>query len=193
MEPSESESMGSSSSKDPQLGSQGEPHSPDPQAPDPNHVTQVDDALGGELQNKLDLKDGDETENKGSNFEVGGEELCGEVAAPEAGKDQGCDDDDHGDGWNGGGDGWNGGDEGCNWTENVNESGSDKVGGDVDEVENKDERSSDRAQQYPLRPEAEDCAFYLKTGTCKFGFNCRFNHPVRWKNQVSLPPLSLSL
>ncbi|XP_040989325.1 zinc finger CCCH domain-containing protein 43-like isoform X2 [Juglans microcarpa x Juglans regia] len=37
--------------------------------------------------------------------------------------------------------------------------------------------------QYPVRPEAEDCAFYLKTGTCKFGSNCRFNHPVRRKNQ----------
>ncbi|KAF5459994.1 hypothetical protein F2P56_019896 [Juglans regia] len=37
--------------------------------------------------------------------------------------------------------------------------------------------------QYPVRPEAEDCAFYLKTGTCKFGSTCRFNHPVRRKNQ----------
>ncbi|XWS32693.1 hypothetical protein CRYUN_Cryun22dG0011800 [Craigia yunnanensis] len=32
--------------------------------------------------------------------------------------------------------------------------------------------------QYPLRPYAEDCSFYLKTGKCKFGFNCKFNHPV---------------
>jgi hypothetical protein len=38
--------------------------------------------------------------------------------------------------------------------------------------------------QYPVRPEAEDCAFYLKTGTCKFASNCKFNHPVRRKNQV---------
>ncbi|XP_018807494.1 zinc finger CCCH domain-containing protein 43-like isoform X2 [Juglans regia] len=38
--------------------------------------------------------------------------------------------------------------------------------------------------QYPVRPEAEDCAFYLKTGTCKFGSTCRFNHPVRRKNQA---------
>lgn len=40
--------------------------------------------------------------------------------------------------------------------------------------------------QYPVRPEAEDCAFYLKTGMCKFGSNCKFNHPVRRKNQVNL-------
>ncbi|XP_022740950.1 zinc finger CCCH domain-containing protein 43-like isoform X2 [Durio zibethinus] len=32
--------------------------------------------------------------------------------------------------------------------------------------------------QYPLRPCAEDCSFFLKTGTCKFGLNCKFNHPV---------------
>ncbi|XP_062114146.1 zinc finger CCCH domain-containing protein 43-like [Humulus lupulus] len=36
-----------------------------------------------------------------------------------------------------------------------------------------------RKYQYPVRPEAEDCSFYLKTGTCKFGSNCKFNHPVR--------------
>ncbi|XP_062080576.1 zinc finger CCCH domain-containing protein 67-like [Humulus lupulus] len=36
-----------------------------------------------------------------------------------------------------------------------------------------------RKYQYPVRPEAEDCSFYLKTGMCKFGSNCKFNHPVR--------------
>jgi len=30
---------------------------------------------------------------------------------------------------------------------------------------------------YPLRPGAEQCAFYLKTGTCKFGATCRNDHP----------------
>ncbi|XP_074292693.1 zinc finger CCCH domain-containing protein 8-like [Silene latifolia] len=29
----------------------------------------------------------------------------------------------------------------------------------------------------PLRLYAVDCSHYLKTGTCKFGQNCRFNHP----------------
>lgn len=38
---------------------------------------------------------------------------------------------------------------------------------------------------FPLRPEAEDCAFYLKTGTCKFGSNCKFNHPIQRKQQVA--------
>lgn len=33
--------------------------------------------------------------------------------------------------------------------------------------------------QYPLRPGAEDCNFYMRMGTCKFGFTCKFNHPPR--------------
>lgn len=36
---------------------------------------------------------------------------------------------------------------------------------------------------YPLRPDAEDCSYYMKTGNCKFGFHCKFNHPRR-KTQV---------
>ncbi|OMO95002.1 hypothetical protein CCACVL1_05646 [Corchorus capsularis] len=31
---------------------------------------------------------------------------------------------------------------------------------------------------HPLRPYAEDCTFFVKTGNCKFGSNCKFNHPV---------------
>ncbi|XP_057983092.1 zinc finger CCCH domain-containing protein 65-like isoform X2 [Malania oleifera] len=41
-------------------------------------------------------------------------------------------------------------------------------------------------RRYPLRPYAEDCPYYLRTGTCKFGLNCRFNHPVRRVNQYYL-------
>ncbi|GFP85052.1 zinc finger CCCH domain-containing protein 43 [Phtheirospermum japonicum] len=36
---------------------------------------------------------------------------------------------------------------------------------------------------YPMRPDAEDCAFYMRSGSCKFGSNCKFNHPPRRKNQ----------
>ncbi|KAJ7956115.1 Zinc finger CCCH domain-containing protein [Quillaja saponaria] len=75
------------------------------------------------------------------------------------------------------------------WKENVIKSGNEKVGGYIDgvigdAVAKKDERSSGRTYQYPVRPEAGDCAFYLKTGTCKFGSNCKFKHPVRRKNQL---------
>eukprot|EP01018_Ginkgo_biloba_P023789 Gb_15324 [translate_table: standard] len=31
----------------------------------------------------------------------------------------------------------------------------------------------------PIRPGETDCPFYIKTGSCKYGQNCRFNHPER--------------
>ncbi|KZV24860.1 zinc finger CCCH domain-containing protein 67 [Dorcoceras hygrometricum] len=38
---------------------------------------------------------------------------------------------------------------------------------------------------YPIRPDAEDCAYYMKYWSCKFGSNCKFNHPPppRRRNQ----------
>ncbi|XVF08774.1 hypothetical protein REPUB_Repub07fG0031800 [Reevesia pubescens] len=58
--------------------------------------------------------------------------------------------------------------------------------------ENEEEKNEDenvkvnegRRSHYPVRPEAEDCPYYMKTGLCKFGSNCKFNHPVRRKNQA---------
>ncbi|GAB4860531.1 hypothetical protein Ancab_035691 [Ancistrocladus abbreviatus] len=41
-----------------------------------------------------------------------------------------------------------------------------------------------RRSQYPVRLDAEDCSFFLRTGTCKFGMNCKFNHPPKWNNQA---------
>ncbi|KAK4439512.1 Zinc finger CCCH domain-containing protein 37 [Sesamum alatum] len=32
----------------------------------------------------------------------------------------------------------------------------------------------------PVRPGEEDCPFYLKTGSCKYGATCRYNHPDRY-------------
>lgn len=42
-----------------------------------------------------------------------------------------------------------------------------------------------RRSLYPVRPGAEDCLHYVRTGACKFGPNCKFNHPFRRKYQVS--------
>lgn len=42
---------------------------------------------------------------------------------------------------------------------------------------------TDSRYQFPLRPDAEDCSFYVRTGACKFGPNCKFNHPIKRKNQ----------
>jgi hypothetical protein len=30
---------------------------------------------------------------------------------------------------------------------------------------------------YPERPGEPDCTYYLRTGLCRFGMSCRFNHP----------------
>ena len=42
-----------------------------------------------------------------------------------------------------------------------------------------EEEKKEKIDSYPLRPNAADCAFYIKTGTCQFGLNCRFNHPAK--------------
>lgn len=39
--------------------------------------------------------------------------------------------------------------------------------------------------EYPLKPYAPDCPHYLKTGYCKFGYLCKFNHPLRRASQVT--------
>ncbi|XP_072957120.1 zinc finger CCCH domain-containing protein 65-like isoform X2 [Typha angustifolia] len=48
--------------------------------------------------------------------------------------------------------------------------------------EGKEEKSG--KIRYPQRPEEQDCTFYVKTGSCKFGMNCRFNHPQKKKIRV---------
>ncbi|XP_048445653.1 uncharacterized protein DDB_G0290301 isoform X46 [Pyrus x bretschneideri] len=58
--------------------------------------------------------------------------------------------------------------------------GGNQNGGDV---ENEVVAESSRRNQYPLRPKAGDCLLYLKTGSCKFGSNCKFNHPRGRKNK----------
>ncbi|KAJ3670898.1 hypothetical protein LUZ60_008324 [Juncus effusus] len=42
----------------------------------------------------------------------------------------------------------------------------------------------------PVRQGEADCPFYMKTGSCKFGSTCRFNHPDR--NEIS-PPFAPAL
>ncbi|PKA54883.1 Zinc finger CCCH domain-containing protein 63 [Apostasia shenzhenica] len=38
---------------------------------------------------------------------------------------------------------------------------------------------------YPERPGESDCAYYLRTGLCRFGMTCRFNHPSNRKLAVA--------
>lgn len=35
--------------------------------------------------------------------------------------------------------------------------------------------------QYPERPGEPDCSYYIRTGLCRFGETCRFNHPPNRK------------
>ncbi|XP_042514108.1 zinc finger CCCH domain-containing protein 37 isoform X1 [Macadamia integrifolia] len=42
----------------------------------------------------------------------------------------------------------------------------------------------------PIRPGEVDCPFYLKTGSCKYGVTCRYNHPDR---NVINPPVAAAL
>ncbi|CAO2833021.1 unnamed protein product [Amaranthus hypochondriacus] len=46
------------------------------------------------------------------------------------------------------------------------------------EEEEKQNEGAKKSHIYPLRPYAIDCNFYLRTGSCKFGKSCRFNHPI---------------
>ncbi|KAH1074674.1 hypothetical protein J1N35_027002 [Gossypium stocksii] len=45
-------------------------------------------------------------------------------------------------------------------------------------------KSEGKRSHYPVRPDAESCAYYMKTGLCKFGSNCKFNHPIRRTTQA---------
>ncbi|XP_021891180.1 zinc finger CCCH domain-containing protein 37 [Carica papaya] len=40
----------------------------------------------------------------------------------------------------------------------------------------------------PIRPGEVDCPFYLKTGSCKYGATCRYNHPDR---NAFIPPAAI--
>ncbi|KAM5571801.1 hypothetical protein ABKV19_012071 [Rosa sericea] len=132
-------------------------------SPDPDVADVVVHAVVDEIE-RLDLRgDGGEVEVEGAAAE---EEEGGEVEAEEESS-------------NGGGGGE---------IENGNESERQSEEEESNEGENRSENGEkkggeyNRRYQYPVRPEAEDCSFYLKTGNCKFGSNCKFNHPVRRKN-----------
>ncbi|KAG2293372.1 hypothetical protein Bca52824_040041 [Brassica carinata] len=60
---------------------------------------------------------------------------------------------------------------------------TDQKAEDEDEEEGR-ERVEKRMMVYPVRPDAEDCSFYIRTGSCKYGSSCKFNHPVRRKLQI---------
>ncbi|XP_010503474.1 PREDICTED: zinc finger CCCH domain-containing protein 43-like isoform X2 [Camelina sativa] len=66
-------------------------------------------------------------------------------------------------------------------TQEDDEENGDGDGYDDGWSENESEESE---AVYPVRPEAEDCSFYMRTGSCKFGSTCKFNHPLSRKIQI---------
>lgn len=55
----------------------------------------------------------------------------------------------------------------------------------VSEGDQKEEEGREkRMMVYPVRPDAEDCSFYIRTGSCKYGSSCKFNHPLRRNPQI---------
>ncbi|XP_045832718.1 zinc finger CCCH domain-containing protein 3-like [Trifolium pratense] len=49
---------------------------------------------------------------------------------------------------------------------------------------NRDRDAAAQSMPYPDRPGEPDCLYYLRTGMCGYGSNCRYNHPAN----VSLVP-----
>ncbi|KAF3437236.1 hypothetical protein FNV43_RR19989 [Rhamnella rubrinervis] len=171
MEPSEASSAPTSPTKqseeDAGLGVQPLPDTsngdPDPASSDIDHAAEE---VGGieEQFGDMGLKEKEEVVE--SETKEKGEESEDDLGGGQVEKGNGeSEDSDGGENLDGNGD------------ENVNE-GEVENGGDL---EKNDDGSGSRRYQYPVRPDAEDCSYYLKTGTCKFGSNCKFNHPVRRK------------
>lgn len=56
--------------------------------------------------------------------------------------------------------------------------------------------SISKEHSYPQRPGQPECQHYLKTGDCKFGSSCKYNHPSEWvvpETSSALSPMGLPL
>jgi hypothetical protein len=59
-------------------------------------------------------------------------------------------------------------------------------------------QSSNNHQEhgFPERPGQPECQYYMRTGDCKFGATCKYNHPRDWsaaKSSYVFSPLCLPL
>lgn len=73
-----------------------------------------------------------------------------------------------------------------------NQEEEEEDGDDYDDGWSENE-SEMRETVYPVRPGAEDCSFYMRTGSCKFGSSCKFNHPLARKIQVNFTSYTFSM
>ncbi|KAL3827858.1 hypothetical protein ACJIZ3_016660 [Penstemon smallii] len=57
--------------------------------------------------------------------------------------------------------------------------------------------AKEHQHQFVERPGQPDCKFYMRTGDCKYGSSCRYNHPPDWalfkSSNCALSPLGLPL
>lgn len=44
--------------------------------------------------------------------------------------------------------------------------------------DNRDRDAAAQSTPFPDRPGEPDCLYYLRTGSCGYGSNCRYNHPA---------------
>lgn len=155
-------------------GGPGEKMEPDtPSSPDPQHAAhdpdrEVENSISEELL-RLVLRESEAARLQPD----GGGSGCGEEGG--GANDRGSIDDCSG---------WEDDKEGCGATEvgitEVDDAGEDR--------ESDRERGAGGGRcPFPVRPGAEDCAYYIKTGTCKFGPSCKFNHPFRRRTPVIMP------
>ncbi|CAM8991839.1 unnamed protein product [Rhodiola kirilowii] len=164
------------------------------QSPPSDHLDQP--PLTERFQAIVNLKDGDENApptdavDFGHLNEVEEEEDVVRNETRKDGEDETVKDDDEilKDGWSD--DGYGRVDGGVDYQNRYKVDGWNDGNG-VEEPEWKEEevQGTDMEVQFPLRPGAEDCNFYMRTGSCKFGFSCKFNHPPRMRNQTIKPRL----
>ncbi|KAL6500373.1 hypothetical protein OROHE_025739 [Orobanche hederae] len=53
-----------------------------------------------------------------------------------------------------------------------------------------------KGPKFPERPGQPDCKYYMRTGDCRYGASCRYNHPPDWivaKSNCVLSPFGLPL
>ncbi|KAL6973106.1 hypothetical protein U1Q18_027280 [Sarracenia purpurea var. burkii] len=140
-------------------------------------IDREDDVEGAETQaNEKGVEVEERNQNNEAKGEEGTESIDDNGDDNNANSEEGTESSDNGD--NNGDD--NNRSENAQEDDNVNENGEGEA---VSVTSLKDGRYS--RYYYPLRPDAEDCSYYMRIGTCKFGSKCKFNHPSRRKNQAS--------
>ncbi len=67
--------------------------------------------------------------------------------------------------------------EGCRYDHPPGEGGTDPTGGGRFVSGGRADREEGHQSGLPVRPGVQECAFFMKTGMCKYGSDCRWHHP----------------